>query len=84
MTDRWVVITQPRCKPCIEAKEMLRERGIEFTEFTTENNYVLSSFLKALLPRPTTPQVFINGSLIGGRDALRSYLVGYDLCHAHS
>jgi len=79
--DKWVIITQPNCNPCLDAKNILRARGIhKFVEFDITKEPPLRDFLVAALQTPTTPQVFLNGYRIGGRDELREYFRGGDLC----
>lgn len=71
--SNWTIITQSGCKPCAEAKEILRSRGIVAREFDITKDAAIKDFLKALLPSPTTPQVFVDGFRIGGRDELKRY-----------
>jgi len=79
--DRWVILTQPKCNPCLDAKNILRARGIHhFVELDITQAPALKAFLIAALPTPTTPQVFLNGYRIGGRDELREFFRGDDLC----
>jgi len=73
MKDRWVILTQPNCTPCKEAKQMLWDREIPYAEFDITLHHDLKSFLVQSLHKPTTPQVFLNGYRIGGRDELREY-----------
>lgn len=73
MTDKWVIITQPKCVPCQQAKEMLTVRHIPFHEFDVTTTPAIREFLVQSLHSPTTPQVFLNGHRIGGRDELREY-----------
>jgi len=75
---RFVIITQPGCKPCAEAKDMLRERGESFVEFSTADTPALKDFVKALIPNPTVPQIFVEGTRIGGRDQLREFFLHRD------
>jgi len=80
MADRWVLITQQKCSPCTEAKAMLWERDIPYAEFDIAEHPSLKSFLVNSFDKPTTPQVFVNGHLIGGRDELREYFRALELC----
>lgn len=59
---------------------MLTERGIPFVAFDIVERPDMRDFLKTLLPNPTTPQVFRDGTRIGGRDDLREYFRAADLC----
>lgn len=70
----WLVLSKPGCPYCVDAKELLASLGFtpEVKEHVSELE--IASF-KAQGHR-TFPQVYHNGGLIGGYDALRSYLVG--------
>ncbi|KKD34598.1 MAG: glutathione peroxidase [Limnoraphis robusta] len=61
------------CPYCIKAKSMLKERGWEFEEILLGEDISTRS-IKAATGATSTPQVFIDGKLIGGSDALEEYL----------
>lgn len=57
------------CSYCARAKDMLKKAGLEFEEVTaTPRN------LRAASGRATTPQIFIDGSYVGGAEELAKYL----------
>lgn len=61
------------CPFCARAKEMLKEHGIDYEEIVLGKNITTRS-LKAFTGATTVPQVFIDGQLIGGSEALAEYL----------
>ena len=54
-------------------KEMLQERGIEYEEIVLGQDATTRS-LRAMTGAMTVPQVFIDGRLVGGSEALEAYL----------
>jgi glutaredoxin-like protein len=61
------------CPHCARAKALLLENGIDFESLELNKNYTDRS-LRAVANATTLPQVFINGSLIGGADELEIWL----------
>nr|WP_199316969.1 glutathione peroxidase [Chroococcidiopsis sp. [FACHB-1243]] len=61
------------CPFCARAKKMLQERGIEYEEIVLGQDATTRS-LRAMTGAMTVPQVFIDGRLIGGSEALEAYL----------
>lgn len=61
------------CPYCARAKAMLTERNINFEEIVLGKDITTRS-LRAVSGNTTTPQVFIDGKLIGGSDDLEAYL----------
>lgn len=69
--DQVVVFSKPGCPFCTEAKELLAQKGYDYIEVPLEHKNrgrVLGAISGAL----TAPQIFINGKLIGGLDALKA------------
>ncbi|WP_375478817.1 glutathione peroxidase [uncultured Nostoc sp.] len=60
------------CPFCARAKAMLKEHGINYEEITLGKDITTRS-LKAVTGATTVPQVFIDGKLIGGSEALEAY-----------
>lgn len=67
------LFTKEGCPFCARAKEMLKERNIEYEEITLGNNITTRS-LRAVAGATTVPQVFIDGKIIGDSEALEAYL----------
>lgn len=68
------VLTKPGCPHCVRAKKLLTEKGFNFEVIELGSNGVSYSSLTAISGRGTTPQVFIDGELIGGADELELFL----------
>lgn len=67
------LFTKVGCPFCARAKEMLQQRGITYEEIVLGKD-VTNRSLRAVAGAATVPQVFIDGKLIGGSDALATYL----------
>jgi glutaredoxin-like protein len=67
------VFTREGCPYCARAKGMLRDAGIQYEELLLNRNYSEAS-LRAIAGRSMVPQVFINGTHIGGSEELEQYL----------
>ena len=71
------VFTREGCPYCVRAKGMLRDAGIRFDELVLNRDFAEVS-LRAVAGASTVPQVFINGTHIGGSEQLESYLTGQE------
>jgi glutaredoxin-like protein len=67
------VFSRPGCPFCAKAKGMLRDAGIEFEELVLNKDYT-DRTLRAVTNATTYPQVFVDGSLVGGSDNLERWL----------
>jgi len=61
------------CPFCARAKAMLKEHGLDYEEIVLGKDVTTRS-LRAVTGALTVPQVFIDGKLIGGSEALAAYL----------
>lgn len=68
------VITKPGCGFCTKAKDALRAKKLNFEEVEIGSNGLSSNSLQALSGMGTTPQIFVDGQLIGGSEALDEWL----------
>lgn len=67
------LFTKVGCPFCARAKSMLQERGLVYDEIVLGRDATMRS-LRAATGANTVPQVFIDGRLIGGSEALEKYL----------
>lgn len=74
LPKRVTVLSKPGCPHCTRAKTALQERGYKFEEIELGTHGISFSSLQAVSGRGTTPQVFIDGTLIGGADELEQWL----------
>lgn len=71
--DSIVVFSKDGCPFCAKAKQMLSDKGYNYVDLPLDNK-VRGKVLSALSGKMTAPQVFINGTLIGGAEDLEKYL----------
>ncbi|MGB7273481.1 MAG: glutathione peroxidase [Geitlerinemataceae cyanobacterium] len=67
------LFTKVGCPFCARAKAMLQERGMDYEEIVLGKEITTRS-LQAVTGATSVPQVFINGTRIGGSDDLAAYL----------
>ncbi len=70
---RVTLFTKIGCPYCAKAKEMLQSHDLSYEEIPLGNQITLKS-LFAVSGKTSTPQVFIDGKLIGGSEDLEKYL----------
>jgi glutaredoxin len=66
------VISKRNCSYCALAKGVLRKHGLRFEEKILETNTDIISFLESGLK--TVPQIYVNGSNIGGYEDLLHWI----------
>lgn len=71
--DQVVVFSKIGCSFCAKAKQLLDDNGFDYIDVPLDNK-VRGKVLGAVSGEMTAPQVFINGKLIGGAEALQQYL----------
>jgi len=71
--DEVAILTREGCSFCARAKKMLTDAGFDYAEVPLPHN-IRTKALGAIANAGTVPQVFINGRLIGGSEALEDYL----------
>ena len=63
------VFSKPGCPHCTNAKELLTSKGLDFEELSLGTDISITA-LRAITKSDLVPQVFIDGTLIGGNDDL--------------
>lgn len=71
---RITLFTKPGCPHCSRAKKLLNEEGFRYEEIVLGQSGLSYSSLAAVTGRGTTPQVYVEGNLIGGADDLEEWL----------
>lgn len=71
--NRFVIFTRDDCSWCVRAKELLDSEGYGYFEWNIDRNEFAKEFLKQSGLK-TIPQVYFNGTGIGGYLALESFL----------
>jgi glutaredoxin-like protein len=67
------LFTKVGCPFCARAKSMLKEHDIDYEEIVLGKG-ITNRSLQAVAGATTVPQVFMDGRLIGGSEALADYL----------
>jgi len=67
------VFSRPGCEHCARAKTMLADAGMEFEALELNDAYS-DRTLRAISAATTVPQIFVNGTLVGGADELETWL----------
>ena len=68
-----VIYTKPGCPYCSSAMALLNQKGAEFTEIVASNDpEKKQEMIQRSGGRATFPQIFINGSHVGGCDDIQA------------
>ena len=70
-----VVFSRPGCPHCARAKALLTSEGLEFEELVLNRDFT-DATLRAVSQELTFPQIFVDGSRIGGADDLQAWAAG--------
>lgn len=60
------------CPYCIQAKMLLKKKGVAFEEINVSGDHDMRDWLVKVTGRRTVPQIFINDEPIGGYDDMRA------------
>lgn len=74
LPKRVTLFTKPGCPHCSRAKTVLNDKGLKYEEIVLGGQGITYSSLTAVTGRGTTPQVYIDGQLIGTADELEQWL----------
>jgi len=77
LPEQVAILTREGCSFCAQAKKMLSEAGIDYAEIALPHT-IRSKALGAIARAQTVPQVFVDGELIGGSEALQKFLAERD------
>ena len=67
------IISKPGCPYCAKAKAMLTDNGMGYEEIVLGQDATIRS-VRAITGKETVPQIFLDGSYIGGSEELAAYL----------
>ena len=69
------IYTKSNCPNCVSAKNLLKSKGLEYTERDLTNDPVKQAELFAAYPEARQmPQIFIDGQRVGGLAGLQAAL----------
>ena len=71
-----IVWSKNQCPYCVQAKNLLESRVIEYEERNINEGYTKEQLLEVVPNARTLPQIFIDDKLIGGFAELRQHLQG--------
>lgn len=69
-----VIWSKYDCTFCEQAKELLRQKEIGFEEKKIGDGYTKEELLEAVPGARSVPQIFIDGTLVGGFDKLKEWM----------
>ena len=70
-----VVWSKDACPYCVQAKNLLKLKGIEFEERNiTQGTWTREQLLESVPNARTLPQIFLDDVLVGGFQELRKHL----------
>lgn len=70
-----IVWSKEACPYCVQAKNLLTQKNIEFEERKIGDGWTKEDLLAAVPDARSVPQIFIDGELIGGFDKLKTRLL---------
>ncbi len=71
MTKKIIIYTKSYCPYCVKAKQLLKNKNVNFTEIDITNNQsLIDEMLLKSSGRKTVPQIFIDDLNVGGCDDL--------------
>jgi glutaredoxin-like protein len=73
LPDQIALLTREGCAFCAQAKKQLKEAGVDFAEVPLPHT-IRTRVLGAIAKAATVPQLFVNGELIGGSQAIQAWL----------
>lgn len=69
------IYTKSNCGNCVTAKQMLKSKGLEYQEFSFDNDPMREAEFHAAYPDVRQmPQIFIDGQRVGGLAGLQAAL----------
>jgi glutaredoxin 3 len=69
-----IVWSKENCPYCLQAKALLKQKGIEFEERNINGDWTREQLLEAVPTARTLPQIFLDDNYIGGFTELRRHL----------
>lgn len=69
-----IIWSKYHCSFCDQAKQLLKQHGIEFEERKIGDGYTKEELLEVVPNARTVPQIFIDEEYVGGYDDLKKRL----------
>lgn len=67
-----IIWSKTSCPFCVQAKELLKNKGIEFEERVLGEGWTKQQLLEAVPNAKTVPQIFLDEEYVGGFTDLRA------------
>lgn len=72
-----IVWSKDQCPYCVQAKQLLESKGIEYEERNImQGTWTKQQLLESVPTARTLPQIFLDDAYIGGFTELRAHLQG--------
>jgi glutathione-dependent peroxiredoxin len=71
--DQVAILTREGCSFCAKAKRLLSDAGVDYAEIPLPHT-IRTKAIGAIAGAKTVPQLFVNGTLIGGSEAIEAWL----------
>ena len=69
-----IVWSKTSCPLCVQAKNLLKLKGIEFEERVIEHGWTKEQLLESVPTARSVPQIFLDDEYIGGFTELKEHL----------
>jgi glutaredoxin 3 len=69
-----IVWSKDQCPYCVQAKQLLESKGIEYEERNINNGWDKDDLLEAVPNARSVPQIFLDEEYVGGFTELRKKL----------
>lgn len=69
-----VLYTKAFCPNCVTAKQLLKNKGLAYSEIDCDNTYEFDALREKHPEARQLPQIFINGQRVGGLAGLQAAL----------
>lgn len=70
----FTIYTKANCPNCVSAKQLLKSKGLEYSEVDLDDLEKRAAFCQAYPDVRLMPQIFINGQRVGGFAGLQEAL----------
>lgn len=72
MTNEIIVYSTSFCPYCVAAKNLLKSKQLEYSEILVDQDKEQRNLMMKKSGRTSVPQIFINGTHVGGFDDLNA------------
>lgn len=73
-----LIWSKDNCSFCEQAKQLLKVRSIPFEERKIGHGWTKEQLLEDVPTARTVPQIFVDGTLIGGFSEFKTYIANHE------